>query len=431
MAVSSSPGWEVAVKTTPPSQLQPKQSLARWFVVAWVLAVVFYFLEYAARSAPSVMVPQLATMFHTTVLGVSSILAVYYYTYSTMSLVAGAALDHLGAKHTIPIGVAVLALGCLLFSAPLVIAGDIGRLLQGAGSAFAFTGAVYLAVHGFPARYLATAVGFTQCVGMLGGSAGQFAVGPMIERGVSVHVVWIGLGVLCFVNAVVLFLVTPREDQGLQAKGASIIKPYKVVFSNPQSYVCGIIAGLLFAPTTIGDMIWGVASLKDQHFTYHNAVITAAMVPMGWVIGCPLLGWLSDFIGRRKPVIIGGAAVMALAVAQIAFVPALLPAKIALLIFGIGSGAAMIPYSSIKEANPDDVKGSATGGINFLVFGITAIFGPIYANLIGRVIGTTADHTANLHHGGWFWIICCLAAIIATLFLRETGRAVRPHVVQP
>lgn len=66
-----------------------------------------------------------------------------------MSLVAGAALDHLGAKRSIPIGSALLAIGCLLFSAPAVIAGDIGRLLQGAGSAFAFTGATFATAAGF------------------------------------------------------------------------------------------------------------------------------------------------------------------------------------------------------------------------------------------------------------------------------------------
>ena len=53
-------------------------------------------------------------------------------------------------------------------------------------------------------------------------------------------------------------------------------------------------------------------------------------------------------------------------------------------IFGIGSGAAMIPYSIIKEVNPDNVKGSATGGINFLVFALTAFLGPIFASHVGR-----------------------------------------------
>ena len=170
------------------SEQNPNAVQTRAFVFAWAFTVVFYFLEYAVRSSPSVMIPELEASFHTTALGISAILGVYYYTYSSVSLIAGAALDHLGAKRTIPVGVAVLGIGCLLFSVSTALAGDIGRLLQGAGSAFAFTGAVYLAARGFPARYLATAIGATQCVGMLGGSAGQFVVGPMIEHGVSIQV---------------------------------------------------------------------------------------------------------------------------------------------------------------------------------------------------------------------------------------------------
>jgi MFS family permease len=403
----------------------------RAFVVAWGFTVVFYFLEYAVRSSPSVMIPELEASFHTTALGISAILGIYYYTYSSVSLIAGAALDHLGAKRTIPVGVAVLGIGCLLFSAPTVLAGNIGRLLQGAGSAFAFTGAVYLAAHGFPARYLATAIGATQCVGMLGGSAGQFVVGPMLEHGVGVHALWVGMGALILIVAVLLYIATPKEQLGLHAREGSLgslLTPYKVVFSNPQSYLCGAVAGLLFAPTTIGDMIWGVAGFqKNLQLSYHDAVVTASMVPLGWVVGCPLLGWLSDRIGRRKPVIIGSAAIMILAAAEIAFKPLPIPAKIGIFIFGIASGAAMIPYSIIKEVNPDNVKGSATGGINFLVFGITAFIGPLFANHVGKGVGITPNLTSNFQKGGLFWIACCAAAIVVSFFLRETGRAARPH----
>src|SRR6202050_1082351 len=353
----------------------------RAFIIAWFFTVIFYFLEYAVRSSPSVMISGLEASFNTTALGIATILGVYYYTYSSMSLVAGAALDHFGAKRSVPVGMTILGLGCLLFSVPAVIAGDIGRLLQGAGSAFAFTGAVYLAARGFPPRYLATAIGATQCVGMLGGSAGQNVVGPMIEHGLGVHVFWVGIGVLILVIAVILYFATPKELLGphLQEGGfGSLLKPYEVVFSNPQSYLCGIVAGLLFAPTTIGDMIWGVAAFqKDLQFSYHNAVVIASMVPLGWVFGCPLLGWLSDRIGRRKPVIVGSAAVMMLAGAQIAFHPLPISAKVGMFIFGVASGAAMIPYSIIKEVNPDNVKGSATGGSNFLFLAIIILRVPV------------------------------------------------------
>ena len=417
--------------STSPSVQTQNAAQTRGFVVAWAFTVIFYFLEYAVRSSPSVMIPQLETTFHTTALGIAAILGMYYYTYSSMSLVAGAALDHLGAKHTVPAGVAVLGIGCLLFSAPAAVAGDAGRLLQGAGSAFAFTGAVYLAARGFPARYLATAIGATQCVGMLGGSAGQFAVGPLMEHGVSVHVFWVGIGALILVNAAVLYLATPREQPGphQQEDGLrALLLPYKIVFSNPQSYLCGIVAGLLFAPTTIGDMIWGVARFqKDLQFSYHDAVLIVSLVPLGWVFGCPLLGWFSDRIGRRKPVIIGSAVIMIVAAVQIEFRPLPIGEALPMFLFGVASGAAMIPYSIVKEVNPDRVKGSATGGINFLVFAITAFLGPIYANHVGKEVGIPQELTANFQKGGVFWITCCAVAIVVSFFLRETGRAAAPQ----
>ena len=396
------------------------------YQIAWGLALCFYFLEYATRSAPAVMIEHLATAFGTSAIGVSAILGTYYYTYSTTSLIAGAALDRVGAKKAVPVGIFILAIGCLLFSVPTASAGYAGRLLQGAGSAFAFTGAVYLAAHGFSARWLATAIGVTQCVGMLGGSAGQSVVGPWLEHGVGWQSIWHWLGIASLVVGVLLFLVAPSETRPPSAHSgwSSVLRPYAVVFSNPQSYLCGVVAGLLFVPTTIGDMTWGVAFFqRDRMFSYHDAVVTGSLVPLGWVIGCPLLGWLADKMGRRKPALIGGAVVMLLAAALITFSTGHQAAEIGCLIFGIASGAAMIPYTIVKEVNPDEVKGSATGGINFLTFGVTALIGPVFANLLGKGFAGTENHIAHFRQSGLFWIAGITLAIILSLFLRETGHA--------
>jgi MFS family permease len=399
-------------------------SRTRAFQIAWGLAMCFYFLEYASRSAPAVMIPELKRAFGTTALGVSAILGTYYYTYSITSLIAGGALDRVGGKKAVPVGIFILAVGCLLFSIPTTTAAYTGRLLQGAGSAFAFTGAVYLAVHGFSARWLATAIGVTQCVGMLGGSAGQFVVGPLLEKGLGWQTVWHWLGIASLVVGVLLFLAAPSESHSEEGRSGrpSLLAPYKVVFSNPRSYLCGAVAGLLFVPTTIGDMTWGVAFFqRDRMFSFHDAVVTGSLVPLGWVIGCPVLGWLADRIGRRKPVLIGGAIGMLLSAALISFTKTHEPAVVGCLLFGIFSGAAMIPYTIIKEVNPDEVKGSATGGINFLTFGVTALIGPLFADALGKGISATTNHVTHFRESGLFWMACITIAILIAAFLPETG----------
>ena len=395
------------------------------FAIAWFIALTFYVLEYATRSAPAVMLPQLAHAYSVSETGVSSILGAYYYTYSVTSLVAGVALDRMGAKMAVPFGSALLGLGCLLFAISSMGDAYVGRLLQGAGSSFAFTGAVYLAARGFSPKSLATAIGATQCMGMLGGSAGQFVVGPLVAGGIAWQAIWIAFGIAGLIIAAGIFLITPKPDAPMTvahlAPGA-LLQPFKIVLTNPQSYLSGLIAGLLFVPTTVGALTWGVAfGEHDLHLDFQHAVTATAMVPLGWVVGCPIMGKLTDWIGLRKPVLIGGGLFMLAAAAQVAFLPTLFSPLIGLFLFGVGSGVAMIPYSIIKEANPDGVKGSATGTINFLNFGITALVGPLFGLLFGKTLATTSDHLMHFRQAGLFWIGAIVLAILLSLVVRETG----------
>lgn len=400
------------------------ESQNKAFIIAWVFGLIFYFLEYVIRSSPAVMIPELSSHFQTNALGVSNILSTYYFTYSVTSLIAGIALDRGGAKKPIPVGISILALGCFLFAIHSVWLGNAGRLLQGAGSAFAFTGCVYLASHGFSSKYLATAIGLTQSVGMLGGSAGQFVVGPLIHSGLTIEHLWIGIGALCAFTAILLYFTTPKEQLIIpkRVSFAKLLEPYRVVFTNSQSYLSGLLSGLLFAPTTIFAMTWGIAFLQqDRNLTYDQAVIVCSMVPFGWAIGCPLVGWISDLLGKRKPVLTGGIIIMLISFAQLVFIPDALPGFVSMLIFGTASGVAMIPYTIIKEANPDSVKGSATGGINFLTFGTTALISPLFAFLYGKTLMTATNHEVHFRNAGVFILFITSLALIISFIVKETG----------
>jgi MFS family permease len=416
------------VATEPPGKVLDTRKNVKTAAIAWVVAAVYYFYQYVQRSSPSVMMPQLSEAFGLSTLGVASIVGLFYYGYSPFSLVAGAAMDRLGPRRVVPIGAAMAGLGALLFATGNSQVGSIGRVLQGAGGVFAPVGAIYIASNYFPPSQAATLIGATQMFGMAGGAVGQFGVGPLISKVLSWDGFWIGMGVAGLAISGILFFLLPNEQRPEKHDGGfrSIIAAFAIVFKNPQSILCGLISGLIFIPTTIFDMIWGVRYLQEAHgLDYASAVMHSAMVPVGWIIGCPLLGFISDRIGRRKPVIIAGSGVLLSCLAWILFGrTGVFPPYTIGLVAGMASGVAMLPYTVIKEANPPQFGGTATGVINFLNFTFSALLGPIFAWTLHHVSGGAAEMESRHYQTAFAPLLLGVAcAIILTLLLKETGSA--------
>jgi MFS family permease len=413
------------------------QDVRPLFLFAWLLCAIFYFFQYAVRSSPGVMQFELTSAWGGNHIG--TMISAYYVAYALMALVAGVLLDRYGARNTIPVGIAIVGVGCMVFAQGSEAAGMVGFVLQAIGAIFAFIGSSYVAARYLPARMLALFVGFTQCLGMAGAAFGSkpvhMAIDPAGRFMVPWQHVWVAFAIAGFLLSIVTWIVMPREKgdspshHGALSLGA-LLQPFRIVFGNPQSWLAGIVGGLLFLPTTIGALVWATSFLNaGQHMSMADAASDAAMVPIGWVIGCPLLGYVSDRIGRRKPVLIIGALVMLGAGLAAIYVPVgTLPRYSVALVLGIASGAAMIPFSMMKEVNPSQVKGTAAGVMNFLVFVTTGIMSPFISRLMLPAQGVPLT-LAEFQSAFLPLVGGVVLAIVLSVFLRETGsREVAPVV---
>jgi len=96
------------------------------------------------------------------------------------------------------------------------------------------------------------------------------------------------------------------------------------------------------------------------------------------------------------------------------------------LVAGVASGVAMLPYTVIKEANPPQFSGTATGVVNFLNFTFSALLGPVFVWALHHLSSGVAQAESRHYQMAFAPLLLGVAgAIVLTLFLKETGFAAR------
>jgi len=97
------------------------------------------------------------------------------------------------------------------------------------------------------------------------------------------------------------------------------------------------------------------------------------------------------------------------------------------LIFGIVSGAAMLPYTIIKEVNSSSVAGTATGIMNLLVFATSAAISAVVGGALVRLGQRGGLHAIQFREVGSVSVASVVLAIALACFLLETGDSLVRH----
>ncbi len=110
--------------------------------------------------------------------------------------------------------------------------------------------------------------------------------------------------------------------------------------------------------------LWGVPYLTTHcGLSTTEAAALTSLLMMAWAVACPVFGWLSDRMGRRKPLMIAGHALAGVGWAFILFAPGLPVWLLTLLTAatGICSASFIICWSLAKESVPARRAGTISG----------------------------------------------------------------------
>lgn len=415
----------------------------RWRWSSFAILVVAFMTVYFHRMAPGVVAGELMVAFGTSGAALGSLAATYFYVYAAMQIPAGVLADTLGTRVGVALGCLVAGLGSILFG--LAEGFDIaalGRLLVGLGVSVVFVGLMRSNTQWFSERHYGLISGLTVLLGNIGSI---LAAGPLalLLRVVSWRDVFVGMGLLSLVIAALalglvrsrpedLGLPSVRELEGLAAhpsrQGHWLIELRGVLGSTaiwPGFLVMFGVTGSLFAFAGL----WGVPLMMDGFgLERAAAALYTTLALAGLALGCLLMGWLSDRLGRRKPVILASCGLSVLAWLALSALP-WGPGWSGMALYGslgFAAGGFVVGYGAAKEVVHPGVAGMAIALVNTGVFLGAAILQPAF----GWVMDLSWDGTlvdgvrryvlADYRNGLWLSFGFALIGFLGALFIRET-----------
>lgn len=409
---------------------------SRWAI--WAFAAFFYFYEYLLRVSPNVMVPELMESFNVSAASLGILIASFLAVYAPMQLPVGILMDRFGARKLLSFASLGCGLGALLFAlAQTLGTAYIGRILIGISASFGFVGMVYVCTHWFEKKKRALLVGVANSISMLGAFAGGGPLSVMVEKfgWRSSLLFWSVIG---FALALAIFFLIKKDtaemSDAVHTKETpnSLFEGIKIFFKSFYSWLNAIIALLFYTVTTAIGGLWGTPFIQNVYGVRKEvAGFAVSMIFMGWLVGGPIMGFVSDRLENRKKVISFGALATFFVFTPILFFTQMSILWVYILIFltGFFSSSQLLNFTFATEINPMRVKGASISVTNFIVsFG-----GMIVQPLIGYLLVLNQKSLGNASLGHEYTAqnyqfalsilpICLLSAWILTFFLKESHR---------
>jgi sugar phosphate permease len=392
--------------------------------LTWLLFGMYY----VNRFNYSPMIPLLKAD-----LGISNtqagwLMALFFISYTIFQLPAGFLGDRFGPRKTLTWGAIISITGNLIFSQATSFGLlSLGQLANGLGQSMGWTSSLKLIVSWFPRSRRATAIGlFATCVtggssvgirlsGLLGDHLGwrsSFIIPPVLMAMVTL-LFWLMVkdnprekGLPDFDDEIYL----ERQIENDPRSRLSLVLTNRILWSVALVYFC-------FVYVQFGCLVWIPTFLKEGYaISVDRASTISALVLLPGVFASPLAGYLSDhyFGGRRKPLILMGMFILALANFLLSREVSITLAAGLLAIVGL----MIIMPDVLLAAYPSDIlsrKLSATG-MGFLTT-FTSIAGIITTPLSGKIIDLFDSYTAVF----FSFAVVARAGALLTLCIQENN----------
>ena len=415
----------------------PPPARIAWLV--WALAAALYLIAFYQRVAPAVITQELSRDFSLSAGGLGNLSAFYFYSYVAVQIPTGLLADRWGPRRVLALGAALTAAGTLVFAlAPSVTWANIGRMAIGAAAGVAFVSMLKLASHWLPARRYAFASGVALFVGVLGATL----AGPPLRIAVDAfgwRAVMVASAAVSAAVAVAIWIVV-RDDPAergyasfhhaqAHSRQVPVAAQLREVLSYRNTWLLLVIPGAFSGVILTFAGLWGVPFLVSQYgfSTRGAAALTSAML-VCWSVASMAYGPMSERIGRRKPVYLGGLVAMMALWSVLILVPGLSRVALVALLMAISvaAGAFIVTFAYARESVPARLAGTVSGVANMGVMLGGMFMQPLVGFVLDRhwsgalVNGVRVYDSAAYRWGFALILVWGALSLVLLAFTRET-----------
>jgi len=416
-----------------PENIPPARDPYRWIVFGIISSI--YFFVYFHRVSTSVIAPDLLATFQTDAAALGFMSSMYFYVYAFEQPFVGYLTDRLGPRRVISLWTLIATLGCLIFGfAPTIGWASVGRAIIGFGVGGVYVPALKAFSQWFEKKEFSTMVGLFLAAGNLGALV---ATTPLVwmAQAYGWRISFQLIAGITVILALAAFFFTRDHTQvqsPVNSSDASENPP-------PRKASPSIVSVLIsFRFWVYGSLFFGIAgtylSLQGLWATPYlmsrfgieltHASKINMLIPLGFIAGSPLWGWLGSRVFRNKMTLLICLLVIMTTMWAgliISHIPwGITGVMIVMFVIGCTAGGLFtIIWTMIRESTPGSVLGLTTGLINpFPMLGI-AIFQVWTGAIINRVGQVNGSYPPEAYQNAFS---LCLAVSVGCLVIALLAR---------
>lgn len=347
----------------------------RWSI--WGILVVAFITVFFHRLSMGAVADDLSRELGINGVVLGNLTSMTFYSYALMQIPVGIMVDTVGVRKICSMGMLVTAIGSVIFGfADSILLAFISRFIIGIGTSVIMVSIMKVQSQWFHAKKFSTLSGITSFCGNVGALLATFPLTYLVLF-VGWRSTFLMLGVITIIIAVAIYIIvrdTP-EELGFQSihkskSNKDLKRGILDVIKNKYTWPNFIVIFSLVGSTTAVLGLWGIPYISQVYsITKQEASWYLSFISFGFIIGAPIVGKLSDFLGGEiKKILFATTSTFTVVWIYILLIvdgePPIEQLPVLFFIVGLCVITHILVFTNVKEVNDVNFSGIATAVVN-------------------------------------------------------------------